>query len=80
MEKVLQLHIACSQRIGIIIVGPSGSGKSSLWQILEGAYKKLGRPVKPRDEPELFIVNSYWATWTWTNGLTESSLMRRGRW
>ena len=46
VEKVLQLHIACSQRIGIIIVGPSGSGKSSLWQILEGAYKKLGRPVK----------------------------------
>ena len=46
VEKVLQLHIACSQRIGIIIVGPSGSGKSSLWQILEGAYKKLGRPVR----------------------------------
>ena len=46
VEKVLQLHIACSQRIGIIIVGPSGSGKSTLWQILEGAYKQLGRPVK----------------------------------
>ena len=46
VEKVLQLHVACSQRIGIIIVGPSGSGKSSLWHILEGAYKKLGRPVK----------------------------------
>ena len=46
VEKVLQLHVACSQRIGIIIVGPSGSGKSSLWHILEGAYKKLGRPVR----------------------------------
>jgi dynein heavy chain 2 len=46
VEKVLQLHVACSQRIGIIIVGPSGSGKSALWHILEGAYKKLGRPVK----------------------------------
>jgi dynein heavy chain 2 len=46
VEKVLQLHIACSQRIGIIIVGPSGSGKSTLWQILEGAYKKMGRAVK----------------------------------
>ena len=45
VEKVLQLHIACSQRIGIIIVGPSGSGKSSLWRILNGAYKKLQRPV-----------------------------------
>ena len=43
---MLQLHIACSQRIGIIIVGPSGSGKSTLWQILEGAYKKCGETVK----------------------------------
>ena len=46
VEKVLQLHVACSQRIGTIIVGPSGSGKSSLWHILEDAYKKLGRPVR----------------------------------
>ena len=46
VEKVLQLHLACVQRIGIIIVGPSGAGKSILWRILEGAYKHMGRPVK----------------------------------
>lgn len=26
VEKMLQLHLACEQRIGVIIVGPSGSG------------------------------------------------------
>mmetsp|Transcript_17017 Transcript_17017/g.54247 ORF Transcript_17017/g.54247 Transcript_17017/m.54247 type:complete len:3325 (+) Transcript_17017:156-10130(+) len=41
VEKVLQLHMACTQRIGVIIVGPSGSGKSVLWRILEGAYKRV---------------------------------------
>eukprot|EP00879_Flechtneria_rotunda_P026637 GHRR01028419.1.p1 GENE.GHRR01028419.1~~GHRR01028419.1.p1 ORF type:complete len:127 (-),score=17.16 GHRR01028419.1:363-743(-) len=30
---MLQLHLACEQRIGVIIVGPSGSGKSTLWQV-----------------------------------------------
>ncbi len=43
---MLQLHLACVQRIGIIVVGPSGAGKSTLWRILEGAYRHMGRPVK----------------------------------
>jgi dynein heavy chain 2 len=46
VEKVLQLHLACVQRIGIIIVGPSGAGKSTLWRILEAAYRHMSRPVK----------------------------------
>jgi dynein heavy chain 2, cytosolic len=33
VEKMLQLHLACEQRIGVIIVGPSGSGKSTLWEV-----------------------------------------------
>ena len=33
VERMLQLHLACEQRIGVIIVGPSGSGKSTLWQV-----------------------------------------------
>jgi predicted ATP-binding protein involved in virulence len=40
VDKVLQLHLACEQRIGIIIVGPSGSGKSTLWQV--GKMPKKG--------------------------------------
>ncbi|GMH35100.1 hypothetical protein BSKO_02968 [Bryopsis sp. KO-2023] len=45
VDKILQLHLACQQRIGVIIVGPSGSGKSTLWMILESAYKKLNKPL-----------------------------------
>lgn len=41
----MQLHTACEQRIGVIIVGPPGSGKSTLWGILESAYKMLDMPV-----------------------------------
>jgi dynein heavy chain 2 len=33
VERMLQLHLACEQRIGIIIMGSSGSGKSTLWQV-----------------------------------------------
>lgn len=47
---MLQLHLACEQRIGVILVGPSGSGKSTLWQTLEGAYAHLGR-CGPGDGP-----------------------------
>lgn len=34
VERMLQLHLACEQRIGIIILGPSGSSKSTLWQVI----------------------------------------------
>lgn len=43
MEKVLQLHLACNQRLGVIIVGPSGSGKSTLWRLVRAALTRLGR-------------------------------------
>lgn len=38
VERMLQLHLACEQRIGVIIMGPSGSGKSTLWQVSESAH------------------------------------------
>ncbi|KAJ3189734.1 Cytoplasmic dynein 2 heavy chain 1 [Gaertneriomyces sp. JEL0708] len=41
-EKVYQLHQACRQRMGVVVVGPSGSGKSILWQLLGRAWQKLG--------------------------------------
>jgi dynein heavy chain 2 len=53
VEKVLQLHLACQQRIGVILVGPSGSGKSTLWGVLEAAYGSLGcKPVVHRMNPK----------------------------
>lgn len=51
VDKVLQLHLACSQRIGVIIVGPPGSGKSTTWRLLQAALSSLGRP------PFLHVVN-----------------------
>lgn len=47
----MQLHLACSQRIGVIIVGPPGSGKSTLWKLLRAALMRLNRA------PYLHIVN-----------------------
>ncbi|MEW5298927.1 MAG: hypothetical protein WDW36_001997 [Sanguina aurantia] len=53
VDKMLQLHLACQQRIGVIIVGPSGSGKSTLWEVLEKAYERLGRrPVVYKMNPK----------------------------
>jgi len=53
VEKVLQLHMACVQRMGVIIVGPSGSGKSTLWRVLVAAYKKL----PAYSQPKLHVLN-----------------------
>ena len=41
ISKVKQLHQALQQRIGVIIAGPPGSGKSTLWKLLHGAYGLL---------------------------------------
>ncbi|KAI8621722.1 dynein heavy chain and region D6 of dynein motor-domain-containing protein [Chytriomyces sp. MP71] len=45
-DKIYQLHEACRQRMGVVIVGPSGSGKSVLWQVLEKAWRKCGLKLK----------------------------------
>jgi ABC-type nitrate/sulfonate/bicarbonate transport system ATPase subunit len=54
VTKALQLQLACDQRIGVILVGPSGAGKTTLWRLLEGAQTKLGhRPIVYRCRPFL---------------------------
>lgn len=42
VTKALQLALACDQRIGVILVGPPGAGKSTLWRLLEAALGRLG--------------------------------------
>lgn len=39
VDKVLQLHVACRQRIGVIVVGPSGTGKVTLCPSLRRALR-----------------------------------------
>lgn len=46
VERMLQLHLACEQRIGVIIVGPSGSGKSTLWQVWRLGHRHIENIVR----------------------------------
>jgi len=45
-KKVIQFHEACKQRMGIVLVGPGGCGKSTIWKLLKNAYLKLNQQVK----------------------------------
>ena len=40
IAKMLQFHEACSQRMGVGVVAPSCCEKSTIWKVLENAYKK----------------------------------------
>lgn len=39
------MHEQMKQRMGVVIVGPSGSGKSSVWKLLKMALAKRGQTV-----------------------------------
>jgi ABC-type hemin transport system ATPase subunit len=53
VERMLQLHLACEQRIGVIVMGPSGSGKSTLWQV-GGCCCAWGVATAPGRDPAVF--------------------------
>nr|BBC28429.1 cytoplasmic dynein 1b heavy chain [Yamagishiella unicocca] len=75
IDRMLQLHLACEQRIGVIIVGPSGSGKSTLWELLEKAYERLGRKpivykMNPKAMPRQQLLGSMnMDTREWSDGV-----------
>ncbi|CAF1013145.1 unnamed protein product, partial [Didymodactylos carnosus] len=46
IRKALELYEQLRQRMGVVIVGPSGSGKSVLWSMLRYALQKIGQSVK----------------------------------
>lgn len=48
VARVLQLHVACGQRMGVVVMGPPASGKSTLWRVLQAAYVRLGRATQCR--------------------------------
>ena len=41
LSKMLQFHEDIRQRMGVMIVGPSGWGKSTIWKVLRKAYERL---------------------------------------
>ncbi|NXK72907.1 DYHC2 protein, partial [Amazona guildingii] len=46
IKKALELYEQLRQRMGVVIVGPSGGGKSTLWRMLKAALGKTGKVVK----------------------------------
>eukprot|EP00056_Hartaetosiga_gracilis_P017754 m.8317 g.8317 ORF g.8317 m.8317 type:complete len:4146 (-) comp6080_c0_seq1:66-12503(-) len=45
-QKMFELYEQLQQRMGVVIVGPSGSGKSVIWKVLQRALSKLGQQKK----------------------------------
>ncbi|GET88580.1 dynein heavy chain, putative [Leishmania tarentolae] len=46
VEKVLQLHHTKMTRHGVMIVGPSGTGKTTAWKVLMAAMVRLERALQ----------------------------------
>ena len=42
MHKIFELYEQLRQRVGVIIVGPPGTGKSTLWHLLQSALSTSG--------------------------------------
>ena len=45
ISKMLQLKESLDQRMGCVIVGPSGTGKSTIWQVLKAALQRTGQKI-----------------------------------
>eukprot|EP01135_Chromosphaera_perkinsii_P005308 Nk52_evm1s338 gene=Nk52_evmTU1s338 len=75
VKKVLELYEALIQRMGVVIVGPSGSSKSTVWKILQGALEKCQGRVKtyvmnPKAMPrQQLLGNIDIDTREWTDGI-----------
>ncbi|KAK6729949.1 hypothetical protein RB195_006788 [Necator americanus] len=46
LKKVFQLHEQLRQRIGVVVVGPTGAGKSTVWRVLKRALLLAGVALK----------------------------------
>lgn len=58
LSKCLQLHDTLQVRHGVIVVGPSGSGKSAMIDSLAAAYTRLGqKTVVWRMNPKAVTTN-----------------------
>ena len=46
VSKIKQFYEAVRQRMGVVLVGPSGCSKTTIWKVLRAALKRLGQEVK----------------------------------
>ncbi|CAF0769940.1 unnamed protein product [Adineta steineri] len=61
IRKALELYEQLRQRMGVVIVGPSGSGKSVLWKMLQHAMLKIDQTVRtyimnPKSMPRIQLL------------------------
>lgn len=45
-KKIFELYNQLRRRTGVILLGPGGSGKSTIWKMLQKAMKLANQPVK----------------------------------
>lgn len=85
VQRVLQLHVACRQRMGVIIMGPPASGKSTLWRVLQRAYGGLGRQThvrvfNPKSVPRQQLLGHLDAdTREWSDGILTAAVRAAAR-
>jgi dynein heavy chain 2, cytosolic len=41
LMKIMQFSESLRQRMGVVLVGPSGCSKTTIWKVLKEAMKKL---------------------------------------
>ncbi|KAI6195343.1 Cytoplasmic dynein 2 heavy chain 1 [Aphelenchoides besseyi] len=78
MTKIVELQEQLSRRMGVVIVGPAGTGKSTLWQVLRKAMERMGttvdlHTVNPKAMPrQKFLGEMNIDTREWTDGVLTS--------
>nr|CAD2185458.1 unnamed protein product [Meloidogyne enterolobii] len=75
MHKIFELYEQLRQRVGVIIVGPPGTGKSTLWHLLQGALSNSGfqmidvYKMNPKSMPRSRLLGNLEPdTREWTDG------------
>uniref|UniRef100_A0A7S1KS08 Cytoplasmic dynein 2 heavy chain 1 n=1 Tax=Percolomonas cosmopolitus TaxID=63605 RepID=A0A7S1KS08_9EUKA len=51
IQKILQFYEACNQRMGVVICGSSGSGKTTVWKVLQEAFMRMDQQMR------VYVVN-----------------------
>ncbi|CAF1020652.1 unnamed protein product, partial [Adineta ricciae] len=75
IRKALELYEQLRQRMGVVIVGPSGSGKSILWKMLQHAMQKTDQIVRtyvmnPKSMPRIQLLGHIdMDTREWSDGV-----------